>query len=295
VMVTGATGFIGQPAVRHLLKAGHEVHALARHPGAPQPGLTWHACDLLSPGTAKSIAEAIRPEKLLHLAWNAAPGQFWTAPNNLDWAAATIELQIAFVGTGGKRAVFAGTCAEYDWAHSLLEEDKTPLAPKTYYGLAKASTCQLLLDNATRAPNMAWGRIFFLYGPGEAANRLVSGLVATLLAGKPAECTDGSQERDFMHVDDVAGAFVALLDSDYRGAVNIASGTCRPLRDIISEIGSQTGRPNLLRLGARPVQPGEPARLAANVSILRDRIGFRPRFGMTDGIADTIRWWRTQV
>ena len=294
VMVTGATGFIGKPAIGHLLKAGHEVHAVARNPGPSQTGVVWHACDLLRAGAATSLMQVVRPQKLLHMAWNATPGQFWIAPNNLDWVAATIELRLAFAAAGGERAVFAGTCAEYDWSYSLLEEDKTPLAPKTFYGLAKASTCRLLLAAPAGVPNIAWGRIFFLYGPEEAPGRLVSNLTATLLAGKPAECTDGTQERDFMHVDDVAGAFAALVDSDYKGAVNIASGDCRPLLDVIAEIGRQTGRPELLRIGARPMQPGEPPRLEADVSILRDKVGFRTRYNLVDGIADTVAWWRMQ-
>ena len=91
-----------------------------------------------------------------------------------------------------------------------------------------------------------------------------------------------------MHVDDVAGAFAALVDADYKGAVNIASGDCRPLLDVIAEIGRQTGRQELLRIGARPMQPGEPPRLEADISILRDKVGFRPRYNLVEGIADRL-------
>jgi nucleoside-diphosphate-sugar epimerase len=77
-----------------------------------------------------------------------------------------------------------------------------------------------LLDNVS----LGWGRIFFLYGPGEKPGRLVSGIISNLLAGRRIETTAGTQIRDFTHVADVAGAFAALCDSDVTGPINIASG-----------------------------------------------------------------------
>ncbi len=67
------------------------------------------------------------------------------------------------------------------------------------------------------AIELAWGRVFFLYGPGEAPGRLVASVARALLAGERAATGDGTQIRDFLHVDDVAGAFAALLDSDVTG------------------------------------------------------------------------------
>ncbi|MES2712597.1 MAG: NAD(P)-dependent oxidoreductase, partial [Pseudomonadota bacterium] len=134
----------------------------------------------------------------------------------------------------------------------------------------------------------AWGRIFFLYGPGEKPGRLVSDTIARLSRGEPVETTAGTQRRDFLHVADVAGALAALVDSDVVGPVNIASGEDRPLVDFLGEIGRQLGRPELLRFGARPMPANEPARLAACTRRLREEVGFTPRFTMEAGIADTI-------
>src|SRR5207302_3371663 len=117
----------------------------------------------------------------------------------------------------------------------------TPLAPTTPYGLAKARTGELLVNtNGLGGPGVSWARIFYLYGPHEKRGRLVSDIIAGILSGREIECTDGRQERDFMHVDDVARALVSTLISDHLGAVNIASGVCRPVASIVEEIIRQT-------------------------------------------------------
>jgi nucleoside-diphosphate-sugar epimerase len=282
VLVTGGGGFIGRHAVPLLRTRGFEVHAP-----------THAEADLLAPGVAAALVARLRPTHLLHLAWNATPGRFWTAPDNLDWVAASLALHRAFVAAGGRRAVFAGTCAEYDWSGPLLDEGTTPCTPATLYGTAK-DALRRLVQASPEGVSLAWGRVFFLYGPQEAPGRLVPDVVSALLAGQEARCGTGLVQRDFMHVADVAGALVALVESDVTGPVNIASGDCVPLRQVIDEVARQIGRPELLRYGARPSPAGEPARLAAATRRLREQVGFTPRFGLAEGLAETIAWWRGQ-
>jgi nucleoside-diphosphate-sugar epimerase len=136
--------------------------------------------------------------------------------------------------------------------------------------------------------------VFFLYGPYELAGRLVPDVIGALLSGQEARCGDGLVQRDFMHVADVAAGLVALLVSDVTGTVNIASGECVPLRQVIDEIALQIGRPDLLRYGARSSPANEPDRLAAATRRLREDVGFTPCFGLAEGLADTIRWWRSR-
>ncbi|HEY9720694.1 MAG TPA: NAD(P)-dependent oxidoreductase [Oscillatoriaceae cyanobacterium] len=283
VLVTGATGFVGSRLVERLKVRDWDVHTVDRF-----------AVNLLVPGVAASLIERVRPSHLVHLAWNAEHGRFWTAADNLDWVAASLALHRAFAAHGGERAVYAGTCAEYDWAFDHLDEAVTPCRPHTLYGVAKDSL-RRLLEACPEGVSIAWARLFFLYGPGEAPGRLVSSVTSALLNGREALCGDGEAERDFMHVSDVANALVALLESPVTGPVNIASGVCRPIKDIIRSIAEHTGRPDLVRLGARPSPVSEPPRLAASASRLHHEVGVVPEFDLDDGIADTIRWWREQL
>jgi nucleoside-diphosphate-sugar epimerase len=278
VLVTGATGFIGSHALTALEERGHEVHPAA--------------VDLLDPGAAEELVRAARATHLLHLAWYAVPGRFWAAPENAAWVEATLRLLRAFYAAGGRRAVGAGTCAEYDWSgDGLLSETSTPLRPATLYGLAKAQT----FEAGAALGELAWGRVFFLYGPGEHPDRLVASVARRLLAGDEAPTSEGTQVRDFMHVADVAGAFAALLDSGVTGAVNIGSGIPVTVRAVVDEVARAAGRPDLLRPGALPQREDEPVELVADVRRLRDEVGFRPRYDLESGIKDTVDHWRKRV
>ena len=298
VLVTGASGFIGRHVVPWLVSRGYEVHIVGRRPPLEETpaGIVEHAVDLLAGGDVARVMAAVRPSHLLHLAWNATPGKFWTAIDNLDWVAASLRLYRSFAENGGQRAVFAGTCAEYDWGQDWLDEADTPLKPRTLYGTAK-NTLRSLLAAADEQTGVstAWGRIFFLYGPHEASSRLVPDVMVSLLQQRSPLCTEGWQERDFMHVDDVARAFAILLDSDRRGPVNIASGVCLPVRSVVATIGELAGRPDLLQFGSRPMPAGEPPRLAANTHILTEQLGFAPRYSLATGLAATLDWWRDHL
>ncbi|RYH66891.1 MAG: NAD-dependent epimerase/dehydratase family protein [Alcaligenaceae bacterium] len=287
ILVTGARGFIGRHVVPLLLERGYIVYAVGRKmPEASGSGAQWHEVDLFDAAKCRALLSELKPRSMLHLAWNATPGRFWHDPDNLDWVAASLTLTRAFADNGGQRAVFAGTCAEYDWNFSTLDEQSTPLRPHTLYGHAKKTLCELLIAAAPKLGlSMAWGRIFFLYGNGEASGRLVSDVIAALLRGEPALCSEGSQQRDFMHVEDVARAFVELLETAVTGPVNIASGQSRPLRDLVLRIGECLDRTELIQLGARPLQAGEPAELNAVTRRLNQEVGFTPRYSLDEGIA----------
>ncbi|MDO9372327.1 MAG: NAD(P)-dependent oxidoreductase [Gammaproteobacteria bacterium] len=292
-LVTGATGFIGRHSLPRLRESGYEVHAVSSRKSPQEHGenITWHCANLLESGEIASLMEKVRPTHLLHFAWYAVPGKYWTAPENLAWVKATVGLMQAFSEQGGQRAVMAGSCAEYDWKFDYCAEEFTPCRPATLYGACKYST-QILLDAWSRQVGIssAWGRIFFLYGPGEYPSRLVPSVINSLLHDEPARCTHGNQVRDFMHVEDVAAAFVGLLGSDVKGAVNIASGMPVPLKDVIYTIADYLNKRSLVQLGATPTSVGEPDALIADIGRLRDEVRFRPRYSLKEGISETIEY-----
>jgi len=292
VLVTGASGFIGRHSLRFLVERGFEVHAVARGRIPDLPGVRAHACDLLDPDVGRALIERVRPAELLHFAWYAVPGKFWTAPENTGWLSSSLQLLRSFAAAGGRRVVVAGTCAEYDWSHELLSETTTRLAPTTPYGAAKNSLRAALEQEAPALGlRWAWGRIFWLYGPHEAPGRLVSDVIGSLLAGRRVAVSEGRQRRDFLHVDDVARAFADLIDSDHVGAINIASGEPIAVRDLLHRLGALLDREALIDFGARPTPPNEPPSLAADVALLT-QIGFKPRYDLAKGLEQTVDWWR---
>jgi nucleoside-diphosphate-sugar epimerase len=293
VLLTGATGFVGRHTLAALAASGHEVHALARTRGGEMSHVTWHEVDLLE--GASEVVDRVEPEILVHLAWYAEHGKFWSSPENVRWVEASLALLRAFVAAGGRRAVMAGTCAEYEWSREVYPED-APQRPVTLYGAAKHGLHTVAAAYAEQAGlSLAWGRLFFLYGPDEAPERFVPSLVRHLLAGEPAPMTDGEQRRDFLHTADAGSAFAALADSQIAGAVNIASGTGVPLRELAEQIAGRIGASELLQIGARSTPEGEPPALIADVARLSEEVGWASKIWLDEGLDDVIFWWQERL
>ena len=280
VLISGASGFVGRHVTASLDAAGWDVCPAGRADA-----------DLRVPGGADALLARVKPTHLIHLAWNAEHGRYWTAPDNDQWADGAIALARAFRAHGGRRFVGAGTCAEYDWTRltGRCVEDVTPLEPRTIYGRAKLRAWKGIEQVAGESGlEAAWGRLFFLYGPGEDPRRLVPSVARALRAGERARVTAGTQVRDFLHVADAARAFVALLESDLTGPVNIGSGLPVSVRQVVEALARAAGRPDAVDFGAVPMPPDEPPFIVADNTRLRST-GWRPEIDLDAGLAASLQ------
>ncbi|MGZ4336032.1 MAG: NAD-dependent epimerase/dehydratase family protein [Gaiellaceae bacterium] len=291
VLVTGGHGFIGRNVLVPLAERGFDVHAVSRterHDGSA----TWHTADLLDRVAIRRLVDDVRPSHLVHLAWHTAHREYWTSPENMRWIEASIALVRYFRAAGGRRAIIAGTCAEYEWSNRLYVERETPLVPTTLYGTAKDALRRVVEAYARDASfDLAWGRLFFLFGPHEQPQRLVPSVISALLQGDIPPETSGALIRDFLHVRDAGSAFAALADSAVVGPVNIASGVGTKLADVVDAIASYIGRLDLVRR-ERPLSSTEPPTIVASVARLDNEVGWRPSLTVTEGLRQTVDWWR---
>lgn len=296
ILVTGGSGFVGRHVIDALVTTGHEVHALRRRRGPATTGAAWHRADLLDASQLDSVVARTQPDAAIHLAWIARPRVFWNAVENLAWVEASMRLFRALSSAGCRRLVFASTCAEYDLAAGRCDELGTPLRPNTLYGAAKLATSSTLLAAAESLDlEVAVARIFFPYGAGEPAEKLVSATIRSILKGRRAACTAGTQRRDYLEVTDVASALVALLNSDVQGAVNVGSGHAVPVAQIVTTVGSMLGRPDLVGLGDIPTSPSDPPLIEAATERLRSEVGWEPSVSLDAGLARVIEWWRRDM
>jgi nucleoside-diphosphate-sugar epimerase len=279
-----------------LLAAGWDVHGVSSRDQATGP-VRWHRCDLLDAAQTQSLLASVRPSHLLHLAWYIAPGKWAMAPDNVQWVRASLTLLQSFQTYGGSRIVAAGSCLEYDWRYGYCAEDRTPCAPHTVYGTCKHALQLLTAAHATTTSmSSAWGRIFFLYGPHEHPARLVASVIRSVLEGEPAKCSHGLQIRDYLFVQDVADAMVALLESDVTGPINIGSGQAITLREIVTRAGNLLGRPELIRLGAIPAAATDTPLVVADTAHVTHALpSWSPKVGLDEGLRRTIDWWRQQA
>lgn len=298
-LVTGATGFIGRHSVDRLLARGFEVvpTSSGTPPREERSGVHWLQADLLCEQDTKRLVDAAQATHLLHLAWYYAPGSVYTSVENVRWVEASLRLLRYFASSPwAHRVVLTGTCAEYGASAAPADEVLTPVAPATLYGHAKHATATLARHICESADvSLTNGRVYFVFGPGEHPDRLVSSVSRALLAGVDAPCSHGTQVRDFQLSCETAAALVALVDCDVHGPVNIGSGEQLSIRDVVDYLGRLSGRPQLVRIGAIPARPHEQQLAVPDLRRLINEVGFHPSSSVRAGLELTFRWWAEQL
>jgi nucleoside-diphosphate-sugar epimerase len=297
LLVTGGSGFIGSALLRILGRSGtwDEIHVVSRSIPDPRNNIQnifWHQTDLLNDKTADAIMNALKPTHLIHGAWVTDHGLFWDDERNTAWLQASIRIADAFARQGGRRFINLGSVAEYEWSSGKMIEGETPEKPSSLYGQSKLSFCRHL-EGQTKKGNFsaATGRIFFAYGPGEKPARLVPSICRSLLTGQAATFSNGFLWRDYLHVDDVACAILALIDSDLEGAVNLASGMPIRLSYFLDTLERQTGKTGFFQRRNLPELSNEVPILFGHASRLTST-GWRPIVLFEDGLSQTLEWWR---
>jgi nucleoside-diphosphate-sugar epimerase len=115
-----------------------------------------------------------------------------------------------------------------------------------------------------------------------------------LLSDEEANCTDGTQERDYMYVEDVARAFAELAKSHVQGAVNIGTGEAISIKTLVESIAKLLDKQNLLEMGAVPTDKNDPPLVVADASRLLNELKCKPEVSLDEGLRMTLEWWRMQ-
>lgn len=288
ILLTGAGGFVGRHVAAALAGRARVV--------TPRENATGRRIDLLDAGARRALIEAERPDTVVHLAWMTEHGRFWAAPENAVWEAASLDLFGRAFAVGARRIVGAGSCAEYDWTTgaAAFAED-APLRPGTAYGAAKVRTAEGLANMTPQGASWAWGRIFFLFGPGEPAGRLIPSMLRAALAREPIAIGPPGTVRDFWDVRNAGAALAALATSEVQGPVNIASGRPTAFGKLARLVERLAGAEGIITAGGRALSPGEPVRLVADATRLRHEVGVAAEIGLEQGLAAYIAALRRET
>ncbi len=317
VLVVGGAGYIGSHCVRQLVAAGHRPVVLDNlvygHRAAVAPGIPLHVGDL---GDETFVGKVLREERIelvMHFAAYCFVGESVTAPlkyyfNNV---AATLHLLNAMIGAGVKKFVFSSTCATFGVPASLPIHENLPQAPINPYGQTK-----LDIENALKALAVAHGLSFSVFRYFNAAGAAEDGAIGEdhqpethliplaidvavgkrphlQLFGTDYPTPDGTCLRDYVHVDDLSRAHIAVFDRlSVPGAqhfYNLGTGTPTSNRAVIRAVEKVVGKPVTVVEGPR--RPGDPPALFADSAKAIAELGWKVKFPDIESIVATAWRW----
>jgi len=265
VLVTGATGFIGNYVVRELLESNYKVIATSSSE-AKAMKMDWFASvryikfDLKETDEAQNYFEFFeKPDLLIHLAWEGLPNykEAFHVTENLPGHFSFLK---NLINNGLQDISIAGTCLEYGMQEGCLSENLAS-QPANNYAIAKDSLRKQLQKLQTEiAFSLKWIRLFYMYGAGQSPNSLFSQLNDALERNDPAfNMSGGEQVRDYLPVEKVAAYIVKIAtQKDVTGIFNCSSGIGLPLKKIVSNYLKEKNKIIQLNLGFYPYTDYEP-------------------------------------
>lgn len=310
VLVTGAAGFIGSHTVEQLLGRGARVVGLDgfddyydvrrkevnRAALEGRPGFRFVEGDLRDRAACDRALEDV--DAVVHVA--ARPGvrasiedPLRTYDMNLT---ATLVLLEAMRARGLSRLVFASTSSVYGGDAPLPFREEAPSSrPLSPYAASKRA-CELLIASYVQLHGLGSIvlRLFTVYGPRGRPDMSVGKFIEAAYAGRPVPLHgDGSVERDFTYVEDIARGLASAAERVRPGdfaIANLGGSERSSMRELIGHIEKATGRE--LRLERKPPAPGDAPVTWADVTRARELLDWRPTVRLEEGVRRTAEWVR---
>jgi len=316
VLVTGGAGYIGSHACKALNAAGFTPvtfdNLVYGHPESVRWGPLVNA-DLLDAEAIRRAINEFRPIAVMHFAAYAYVGESVENPgkyyrNNVVGSLNLIE---AMRDGGIDKCIFSSTCATYGLPQEDLISESHRQKPINPYGSSKLMIERILRDFdhahgirsiCLRYFNAAGADSDTEIGEDHDPETHLIPLVLDTAIGKRESITmhgndyatpDGSCIRDYVHVSDLADAHVlalrSLLDGAASGAYNLGNGRGHSVLDVIATARHITGNAIPVRVGPR--RAGDPPMLVGDASLIKNTLGWSPRFSGLDDIIDSAWRW----
>ncbi len=316
VLVVGGAGYIGSHCVRQLTLAGHRAVVLDNlvygHRAAVAPEIPFYQEEL---GDEKAVSAILKDEQIevvMHFAAFAYVGESVSDPlkyyfNN---TAATYHLLHAMLDCGVKKFVFSSTCATYGEAEPPIVET-TPQNPINPYGQTKLDV-EHALKNVSNASGLSFAAFRYFNAAGAAADGAIGEdhrpethlipLVFDAATGKRANIQvfgtdyptpDGTCLRDYVHVDDLSRAHIAVFDKlTEPGAqlfYNLGTGTPTSVREVIAAVEKVTGKS--VPVVECPRRAGDPPALFADATKAQTELNWQVQYPSIEPIVASAWKW----
>lgn len=260
VIVSGATGFVGQHLIPILLQNNYNVVAIARDEDKAQ-GFAWYSnVKFISLDFHKDNLPFTPYEgaSLIHLAWQGLPNYKSlfhfeeNLPNNYEFIKTLIN-------NGVDNVLIAGTCFEYGLQNGPINST-TATHPSNPYALAKENLRQYLTYfQKEKSFLFKWARLFYMYGKGQNPKSILAQLDTAIEKGESIfNMSGGEQLRDYLPVESVAQKLFNIFESDLDGIFNVCSGRPISIRRLVEERIREKRSQIKINLGYYPYPDYEP-------------------------------------
>ncbi len=319
VLVVGGAGYIGSHCVRQLAAAGHRPVVMDNlvfgHRAAVASGVKLYEADMADEPAVKKILADEKIDVVMHFAAFAYVGESVTDPlkyyfNN---SVGALHLLRAMLAQGVKKFVFSSTCATYGVPEKVPIVESMPQAPINPYGQTK-----LDVENALKAIAHAHGLSFAAFRYFNAAGAAEDGSIgedhspethliplaidaavgkrpALQIFGTDYPTPDGTCLRDYVHVDDLSRAHIAVFQQlEKPGAAlfyNLGTGRPTSVHEVVRAVEKATGKKVPTKVAPR--RAGDPPALYANSEKAMHELGWKPKFGDIDSIVATAWKWHS--
>jgi nucleoside-diphosphate-sugar epimerase len=238
--------------------------------------------DLSNPKSYLPALEEFKPDCCIHLAWYGLPD--YSLENNKINLISGINLVESLKKVGCKKIFAVGSCWEYGNAKNSLSESDSPIAPGVF---AAFKTSLHMISNSIcheNSINLTWGRVFFVYGPGQRQNSLIPSCYNSLKNGVELKINNPLAVNDFIYVSDVADAIRHLIELDnISGAYNIGSGQGKAVWEVVNCVASALNLP--------PIYENMPSSNEGNWANINSisECGWMPEVSLEAGIFNTVK------
>jgi UDP-arabinose 4-epimerase len=317
ILVTGGAGYIGSHTCKALSTEGPLCVCFDNLSQGHDDLVQWgplEVGDILDPKALDDVFIRYRPEAVIHFAALAYVGESFAAPLSYYRVNVTgmINLLDAMVRNGTEKIIFSSSCATYGIPDKMPISEGTPQRPISPYGRSKFA-CEQILKDAASAHGLHFAILRYFNACGadnsgaltERHNPETHLIPLTIDAaigkGPPLQIlgadyptADGTCERDFIHVSDLAGAHVGALrhlsKSKESFEVNLGSGKAHSVRQVVSAVERIVGKS--VPIQWQPRRPGDPPSLFSDVVLARSLLQFDPQYSNLETIIETA--WRSR-
>ena len=320
VLVVGGAGYIGSHCVRQLIAAGHRPVVLDNlvfgHRAAVDSEVPFYSVNL---GNESEVGKVLRKEKIdivMHFAAYAYVGESVTDPlkyyfNNV---AATLHLLRCMIGSGVKKFVFSSTCATYGIPEKMPLVETMPQSPINPYGQTKLDV-EIALKSFASAYGLSFAAFRYFNAAGAAEDGRIGEqhnpethlipLVIDVAMGKRENVQvfgtdyptpDGTCLRDYVHVDDLSRAHIAVFDKLEKPGTalfyNLGTGTPTSVLEVIHAVEKVTGKK--VPYVTSPRRAGDPPALYADSTKAKTELGWEPKYTTIEPIVATAWKWHSE-